>query len=596
MKLIIREYLNGLKERKELDALLPELLLQMGFNVLTKPMIGVRQDGVDIPAVGKLDDDSQESLWLFTVKSGNLDRKNWDGGNDQDVRPSVNEIIDVYIPAKIASEHKDLPIKIIVCVGGEIAENVHQNCTSAFSVIMNKNPNVEIEIWNGEKLALYIEKFLLNESIVHGDAENIELIRSLLRKSLALFDHPDQSHEYFKKITLLLLDELKVVKEKKSKDQRVLQNLRRLYLSLWILYIWGKGENNIESSYLSSEFVLLHVWDVIKQDYRGSKKAQKEISQIYDKLINLHCEISAEYFQKIELSSHKEFELSLSTKIDCPIALNQKLYDVIGRLAMLGLWKYRVYIQSNKDLQILEEMKNIHQTIGNVIKHNPILNSPVSDWNFIEISLVYLFCTKNELITADNFISAWLEKMLSQIIWCLDHKNLHPCIYSDYESLYFYFNKEIYKTEKEEFFKDATAASFLYPYLLLMFALLEKRESYNDIKEIQKEILSESTWQIWVPDETSENNFFTNQDIHGLAVTDLFWKNDSDLVPSRTKEAKDLLEKLFVDNISEPDIFNGLSAVEKEVEPLLLTASRYYRMPVALEFFRKMVDTNKPIQ
>lgn len=590
MKLIIREYLNGLKERKELDALLPELLLQMGFNVLTKPMIGVRQDGVDIPAVGKLDDDSQESLWLFTVKSGNLDRKNWDGGNDQDVRPSVNEIIDVYIPAKIASEHKNLPIKIIVCVGGEVAENVHQNCTSAFSVIMNKNPNVEIEIWNGEKLALYIEKFLLNESIVHGDTESIELIRSLLRKSLALFDHPAQSHEYFKKITLQLLDELKIVKEnesQKSKDQRVLQNLRRLYLSLWILYIWGKGENNMESSYLSSEFVLLHVWNVIKQDYNGSKKTQKEMSQIYDKLINLHCEISDEYFQKIELSSHQEFELSLSTGIDCPIALNQKLYDVIGRLAMLGLWKYRVYIQSNKDLQILEEMKNIHQTIGNVIKHNPILNSPVSDWNFIEISLVYLFCSKDDLIIVDGFINDWLESMLSQIIWCLDNKNLHPCIYSDYERLYFYFNKDRYKPEKEEFFKDATAASFLYPYLLLIFSLLETTESYNDIKEIQKEILSESTWQLWIPDETSESNFFTNQDMHGLAVTDLFWTNDSDEVPNRTKTIKDLLEKLFVDNISDPNIFNSLSAVAKGIEPLLLTASRYYRMPIALEFFRK---------
>lgn len=589
MKLIIREYLNGLKERKELDALLPELLLQMGFNVLTKPMIGVRQDGVDVPAVGKLDGGSQESLWLFTIKSGDLDRKNWDGGNDQDVRPSVNEIIDVYIPNKIASKYKKLPIKIIVCVGGKVAENVYHTCTSAFDVIMSKYPNVKIEIWNGEQLALYIEKFLLNESIVHGDAENIELIRSLLRKSLALFDHPEQSHEYFKKITLLLLDELKVAKEKeseKSKNQKVLQNLRRLYLSLWILYIWGKGENNIESSYLSSEFVLLHVWDVIKQNYQGSKKAQKEMSQIYDKLINLHCEISAEYFQKIESSSQRELELSLSTGINCSIALNQKLYDVIGRLSMLGMWKYRAYIQSNKDAKILAEMIRIYETIGNVIENNPTLNSPISDWNFIEISLVYLFCSKSELTEADNFLDDWLERMFFQIIWCLDHKNLHPCVYSDYERLYFYFNKDIYKPEKEEFFKDATTASFLYPYLLLIFALSEKTDLYNDIKKIQKEIFTESTWQLWLPDETSENNYFTNKDIHGLAVTDLFWIGDSDTLLNRTEMGKDLLERLFVDNISNSNIFNSLSAVDKGVDPLLLTASRYYRIPVALEFFR----------
>src|SRR2546425_632665 len=54
MKLIIREYLGSLRERGELDAILPDLLSQMGLNVYSRPARGTRQDGVDVGAVGSL--------------------------------------------------------------------------------------------------------------------------------------------------------------------------------------------------------------------------------------------------------------------------------------------------------------------------------------------------------------------------------------------------------------------------------------------------------------------------------------------------------------------------------------------------------------
>ena len=41
MKLMIRQYLASLKERGELDALLPDLLSQMGLEVFLKPLYEV---------------------------------------------------------------------------------------------------------------------------------------------------------------------------------------------------------------------------------------------------------------------------------------------------------------------------------------------------------------------------------------------------------------------------------------------------------------------------------------------------------------------------------------------------------------------------
>src|SRR5687768_15576197 len=99
MKLIIREYLASLRERGELDAILPDLLSQIGLNVFSRPGRGTRQDGVDVAAVGKMGGkNTKEKVYLFSIKPGDLTRRDWSGGSIQDLRPSLIEILDSYIP------------------------------------------------------------------------------------------------------------------------------------------------------------------------------------------------------------------------------------------------------------------------------------------------------------------------------------------------------------------------------------------------------------------------------------------------------------------------------------------------------------------
>ncbi|XOF33939.1 MAG: hypothetical protein ACL93V_01160 [Candidatus Electrothrix sp. YB6] len=111
MKLIIREYLASLRERKELDALLPDLLSQMGLDVFSKPGIGNRQYGVDVAAFGSIDD-QPEKVYLVSIKSGDLGRKDWNSGSIQDLQPSLDEIRDTYIPTHLPAEYKNKPIEI----------------------------------------------------------------------------------------------------------------------------------------------------------------------------------------------------------------------------------------------------------------------------------------------------------------------------------------------------------------------------------------------------------------------------------------------------------------------------------------------------
>lgn len=71
MKLVFREYLTSLRERNELDVVLPDLLSELGYNVISRPSTGPRQFGVDVAAVSPMVDGEQK-LYLFTIKQGDL--------------------------------------------------------------------------------------------------------------------------------------------------------------------------------------------------------------------------------------------------------------------------------------------------------------------------------------------------------------------------------------------------------------------------------------------------------------------------------------------------------------------------------------------
>ena len=103
MKIILKEYLASLKERGDLDkAVLPNLLSELGLRVLSTPMIGTRQNGVDIAAVGKIKgEDKEKFLYLFCIKAGNITRRDWEV-SEQAVRPELNEIRDVYLQTNVA--------------------------------------------------------------------------------------------------------------------------------------------------------------------------------------------------------------------------------------------------------------------------------------------------------------------------------------------------------------------------------------------------------------------------------------------------------------------------------------------------------------
>ena len=165
MRLVIRQYLETLKERGELDVMLPDLLSQMGLEVFLSPGIGTRQLGVDVAAVGSING-SEDTVYLFSIKSGDLSRKEWSSGNPQDLRPSIEEIVEQFIPQRMPPEHKLKPIEICLCFGGEVKEDVRPDVTAFENKVESRESNLKFSEWNGDRLADLIEKHFLREELL----------------------------------------------------------------------------------------------------------------------------------------------------------------------------------------------------------------------------------------------------------------------------------------------------------------------------------------------------------------------------------------------------------------------------------------------
>jgi hypothetical protein len=112
MRLVLSHYLESLRERDELDALLPELLVAMGHSVHSRPQIGVAQGGVDVlssfPVRG-----ADKEAFLFIIKFGNVGREDLYSGK-QAIQPSVREACTDYVRTRLPQSLRNVRKRLVL--------------------------------------------------------------------------------------------------------------------------------------------------------------------------------------------------------------------------------------------------------------------------------------------------------------------------------------------------------------------------------------------------------------------------------------------------------------------------------------------------
>lgn len=558
MKLILKQYLASLKERAELDAILPDLLSSMGMNVFISPTRGVKEYGVDIAAVGQVNGE-EKKVYLFSVKSGNLTRETWNGNADQALRPSLDEIQDSFIPSRLPPEHRGKKVVICLCFGGDVNSGIRQE-VSGYET-RNTRGDISFEEWNGDKLSEFIQQYLLKEELLPSSSQ------ALLRKSLALLEEPESSSKYF---SLLIDDVLAIAIEPDS----VASSITRINVCLWVLFSWCRDGGNLESAYLSSERALLLAWDKVKDHYTGRNRSSKS----FDSILDTYQQITDCYIERC-LIPYVEFKYALSHAVrsPCSIDVNFKLFDVLGRLSVKGHWildslskNYSenppVDVENKEQERLCIRLKEITKTINLLVINNPTLLSPQKDSQAIDIGLALSLLSNNSEF--DEFVGFWLSEMVNRCIFSFASNGMYPIIYDSYEKLLEHSNKD----KADNLYKEkVTEASILYP-LLAVYCSLYKLDSLSkDLEEFATEKLAHSTLQYWYPNQHSEQSMYSNSDTHGSASTD-FPMNGN------------LAIKHIAQECDNADSFKRMSAVIKGKAPLVLTACRCYRYPVPFHY------------
>ena len=552
MKVLISQYIKTLKERNELDRLIPNLLVSMGIVPLFTTQTGTRQYGVDIAAIGKDPEDGIKKIFLFVIKQKDLGRVEWDSGINS-IRPSLNEVFDVYIKNHLLPEHKKLPKKIILSTSGDMKEELSQS----WSGYIDDHKSYEFDFWGADKLATLIEKNMLNENIFSDDDKND------LRKALSLICENDYSKEDFYRLLLRTLQlDIKGKKTSEMKNSELEKSIRTCYLATNILAYWAIQDGNTKQALYVSERCLLWVWHRINLE----KKPQKYYPAI-EVLWHSYINISNEYFSKLQPYFNEKYLISsYSTE---SALINLTIFEQIGILSTIGINNYISALQSkSKDEQNVRfnNATIIAESLCALIINNPASGSPRLDENSIDITLGFIL-----LILLGKLDSAeeWLRILIVRLDFVFKVRRNHPVSTDSLDDLICLDcnNDDTYLREK------TTNTSWLVPTLMGLTTILKKEDGYSLLLKGIREYYPKMCAQLWHPTNDLYRHLYFHQAQHSIGETEApitFPDNMSDY-QERMHELKEMNRYNF---------FKESSAVKAGLASLDFIAYRHFRTPV----------------
>ena len=364
MRLIIKDYLLQLKEKDELDLLLCDLIFQMGYVTDNRPETGNRQYGVDIRA------HNEDSVFLFVVKQGNMNRRNWDT-DPNSVRQSLNEVFDCYLNLFPLNENQK-KLHIIVATNGMMDEAVAPNWEGYIRqhTAWNGVP-VLFCFWNIDVITDHIQRLLFDERIFNTD------MRRLLRRALYYIGEPDYPQKYYEQIIDDYLNSIKL--DASAKEQK--KNLSGMFLASQMIAYYAADEHFYSIAIHVSEYLIIRYWQFLLTN----KLFEKEF---YVDWLNHFLSM----YEKWNKKYYFEVKSCCETKSCMPpynsVEKRVKIYEILAHLITFA------YYLSCKKYDIDHLRGRIYNTIIKLINNYPQAYYPPYDEDIGIISMLFRFLNK----------------------------------------------------------------------------------------------------------------------------------------------------------------------------------------------------------
>lgn len=565
MRLILAEYLRTLRERDEFDRLLPNLLIAMGYVPLSEPQTGARQFGVDLAVTGKSPDDGQEELLLFVLKKGDIGRREWDS-DPNSVRQTLNEVLDSYLTSHVAPEYEMLRKKIVVSTTGNLKQNVEANYKG---FVKQNSKKAKIEFWNVDKVASYIERYMLNEN-VFSDQDRIDL-----RKSLSLSGDSDYD---FRDLNRLLLRQLGInndgsISQVAVKDKDFLKSLRRAHLAAQVCASWAKSEGNLERSLWIYERTLLWCW------HRTTKLVDEQMKVIlpaFSSLFQSYLITSKEYFEDIQSHLHTRDSFSGYTRESAELAMI--LFKHLGFVSSIGLsWVYITLGSEDTDESVINNIQIISEGLVSFIQNNEALFSPRLDGHIIDINLAIFFLL---LAGKLEFVKSWIAKMVFRLDYCFKSKMYFPVGTDSIDDLVEIATENVSEDRRDGLMSTSwTLATFC-----AWSAILDINDAYAAIEIGHREEYNNVCAQLWHPTgDWYKRWYFQNICATGVSEAPYEIPETAELLRSRICKFLELPEYQWIE---------ASRAKQFGLWGLDFIACRHFRMPVPASAWYHFVTCN----
>jgi hypothetical protein len=257
------------------------------------------------------------------------------------------------------------------------------------------------------------------------------------------------------------------------------------------------------------------------------------------------------------------------------VDVNLKLFDVLGRIALTGLWAHWL-IERDPDVgrrAAAQDRVAELATMGyQLIANNQALFLPLQDQQAIEIALFLILI--GTLNGSKEDARSWLHEMAGRLALTVRTQGRYPCVFTDYRDLIAHPRERT-----DDYRKEATAGSILIPLLAAFLSALGDSKALANLVKVRANELQHCTLQLWIPDESSEQGIYLGTHDHGIALCDL----------PLTATGSELI-KTVSDACDNSPHFDRLSAIATDYGPIILTACRHYRLPVPPQFWIKMVE------
>jgi hypothetical protein len=323
--------------------------------------------------------------------------------------------------------------------------------------------------------------------------------------------------------------------------------------------------------------LLLNIWDLLRAHIpKKSSATNKALTAVLHHAINLHLTIASELLER-KVLPHVEARdaLSMAVQTRSSVDVNLKLFDILGRISLTGLW---VYWFAERDLDMKRKeaaLAHVAQfaTLGfQLIDKNRALFLPLEDQQAIEISLFLILV--GTIQGNRNDARAWLQEMAELLALAVQTHGRYPCVYTGYRDLV------AHPREKSDLYrKEATSGSILIPLIAAFLTALSGQRSLETLTELKTKELEHCTLQLWMPDESSEEGIYVGTHDHGIALCDLPLSATGEELLKTVKSACDASND-----------FDRLSAIATGFWPIVLTACRHHRLPIPPQFWINMVQ------